>query len=299
MPNNTLLMIGIGLAAFTLFRREETDVGEEDLVNASMLASGTGETGKALDAIPTIAADIPIGGQPPEGQPVGDLFGWLQDLFAGVTPAERGLKNGTVVASSNKDTDLPNQQTGPAPEVNVSPFEQTPTYIRTTGEKAGEALRQIGIITHPGDVDLINPRIYIQEITSAPIFSPTDDYSFGPLTGTEDVQIVAGGANPGDPYYTKLDVLAAYRDLGGFGPVADQTSTVAQTTDRVTLTPDPEKGRVAAPDADYSTGLPTATWTNPFTGGNVYSVVPEDFNRETVVPYGGSLTHPDAFWLEG
>ena len=66
MPNNTLLMIGIGLAAFTLFRREETDVGEKDLVNASMLASGTGETGKALGTIQTIAADIPVGGEPPE-----------------------------------------------------------------------------------------------------------------------------------------------------------------------------------------------------------------------------------------
>ena len=64
MPNNTLLMIGIGLAAFTLFRREENDLGEEDLVNASMLASGTGQTGEALATIPTITADIPIGGHP-------------------------------------------------------------------------------------------------------------------------------------------------------------------------------------------------------------------------------------------
>ena len=86
MPNNTLLMIGIGLAAFTLFRREETDVAEEDLVNASMLASGTGETGKDLAIIPTIAADIPIGGQPPEEQPMADPLAWLQGIFAGVTP---------------------------------------------------------------------------------------------------------------------------------------------------------------------------------------------------------------------
>jgi len=251
MPNNTLLMIGIGLAAFTLFRREETDVGEEDLVNASMLASGTGETGKALDSIPTIAADIPIGGQPPEAQPSADLFGWLQDLVAGVTPAAAPAvitpTNGTVVASSNKDTDLPNEPTGPAPESNITPFVQAPTYIRTAGEKAGQALRQLGIITHPGDVDLINPKIYVQEIA-------TDDYSFGPLTGTEDVQIVAGGANPGDPYYTKLDVLAAYRDMGGFGPVTYAHETVTETEERVILAPDPNKGRVAAPD-DYATGL--------------------------------------------
>jgi len=251
MPNNTLLMIGIGLAAFTLFRREETDVGEEDLVNASMLASGTGQTGKALGTIPTIAADIPIGGQPPEAQPMADPLGWLQGIFAGVAPAVTTPvitpKNGTVVVSSNADTDLPNAPVGPTPEVNITPFVQTPTYIRTTGEKAGQALRQLGIITHPGDVDLINPKIYVQEIT-------TDEYSFGPLTGTEDVQIVAGGANPGDPYYTKLDVLAAYRDLGGFGPVPDYAPTVTETQERVILAPDPSRGRVAAPD-DYATGL--------------------------------------------
>jgi hypothetical protein len=246
MPNNTLLMIGIGLAAFTLFRREETDVGEEDLVNASMLASGTGQTGKALGTIPTIAADIPIGGQPPEAQPMADPLGWLQAFFAGVAPTVPVPKD-TAVATSNQDTDLPNQRTGPAPEVNITPFVQTPTYIRTTGEKAGQALRQLGIITHPGDVDLINPKIYVQEIT-------TDEYEFGPLTGTEDVQIVAGGANPGDPYYTKLDVLAAYRDLGGFGPVPDYVPEVTETKERVILGPDPNRGRVAAPD-DYATGL--------------------------------------------
>ena len=139
--------------------------------------------------------------------------------------------------------------TGPAREVNVTPFVQTPTYIRTTGEKAGQALRQLGIITHPGDVDLINPKIYVQEIT-------TDEYSFGPLTGTEDVQIVAGGANPGDAYYTKLDVLAAYRDLGGFGPVtyADEVNDVSARDKEMILAPDPDAGRIAAPD-DYATGL--------------------------------------------
>jgi hypothetical protein len=244
MPNNTLLMIGIGLAAFTLFRREETDVGEADLVNASMLASGTGETGKALGNISTIAADIPIGGQPPE-EPDFYMTPWMRAFF-GLSPSAPTPKNGTVVASSNKDTDLPNQQTGPAPEVNVSPFVQTPTYIRTTGERAGEALRQLGIITHPGDVDLINPKIYVQEIT-------TDEYSFGPLTRTEDVQIVAGGANPGDPYYTKLDVLAAYRDMGGFGPVT-YAHEVTETNETMTLAPDPNRDRIAAPD-EYATGL--------------------------------------------
>ena len=231
MPNNTLLMIGIGLAAFTLFRREETAVGEEDLVNASMLASGTGETGKALGRIPTIAADTQIGGQPPAAQPMEDPFGWLRGLFAGLTPPGTNVTftgvpgiTGTNVPVNNRDPQMPNTPKGPEPRLDVSPFVQTPTYIRTTGERAGEALRQLGIITQPGDVDLLNPKIYVQEIT-------TDEHSFGPLTTTEDVQIVAGGANPGDPYYTKLDVLAAYRDLGGFGPV-----TYAHEVDAVTST---------------------------------------------------------------
>ena len=264
MPNNTLLMIGIGLAAFTLFRREETDVGEADLVNASMLASGTGETGKGLDTIPTIAADIPIGGQIPEAGPIADPLAWLQAFFAGVTPEVITPITGTVVTSSNSDTELPNVATGPTPEVNITPFVQTDTYIRTTGEKAGQALRQLGIETHPGDVDLINPKIYYQEIA-------TDDYSFGPLTRTEDVQIVSGGANPGDPYYTKLDVLAAYRDLGGFGPVtyAHELNEVSVPSETLVLASDQdatlakfERQRdrlyniqsASAPD-DYTTGL--------------------------------------------
>lgn len=197
MPNNTLLMIGIGLAAFTLFRREDTDVGEEDLVNRSMMASGTGDTGKALAVIPTINAGNPIGGETQQVQPMADQFGWLRDLFSNF-----------VVQEDNGDTEKLNGPTGQA-EVTLTPFVQTPTYIRTEGDQAGEALRQIGIITHPGDVDLINPKIHVVEIT-------TDDYSFGTLTRQEDVQIVAGGANPGDPYFTNLDVLAAFRDVGGF-----------------------------------------------------------------------------------
>ena len=126
-------------------------------------------------------------------------------------------------------------------------------------------MRQIGIITDPGDVDLLNPKIYVQEIE-------TEEFSFGPLTRTEDVQIVAGGANPGDPYYTTLDVLAAYRDMGGFGPVTyaheinsvsvpkeevaitarDQEPTLNATLARAMLKRD--RLHVAAPD-DYATGL--------------------------------------------
>ena len=266
MPNtNALLLVGLGLAALTMFRREESDMDEAELVNASMLASGTGQTGKALDVIPSIGADVPIGGPTPEAQPMADPLSWLQDLFAGVTPEPPAPRNGTGVASSNKDTELPNNPVGAEPVVTVSPFVQTPTYIRTTGDQVGQALRQIGIITDPGDVDLLNPKIYVQEIE-------TEEFSFGPLTRTEDVQIVAGGANPGDPYYTTLDVLAAYRDMGGFGPVTyaheinsvsvpkeevaitarDQEPTLNATLARAMLKRD--RLHVAAPD-DYATGL--------------------------------------------
>ena len=265
MPNtNALLLVGLGLAALTMFRREESDMDEAELVNASMLASGTGETGKALDVIPSIGADVPIGG-PTVAQPMADPLSWLQDLFAGVTPGPPAPRNGTGVASSNKDTELPNNPVGAEPVVTVSPFVQTPTYIRTTGDQVGQALRQIGIITDPGDVDLLNPKIYVQEIE-------TEEFSFGPLTRTEDVQIVAGGANPGDPYYTTLDVLAAYRDMGGFGPVTyahevnsvsvpneevaisarDQEPTLNATLARAMLKRD--RLHVAAPD-EYATGL--------------------------------------------
>jgi len=231
-----------------MFRREESDMDEAELVNASMLASGTGETGKALDVIPSIGADVPIGG-PTVAQPMADPLSWLQDLFAGVTPGPPAPRNGTGVASSNKDTELPNNPVGAEPVVTVSPFVQTPTYIRTTGDQVGQALRQIGIITDPGDVDLLNPKIYVQEIE-------TEEFSFGPLTRTEDVQIVAGGANPGDPYYTTLDVLAAYRDMGGFGPVtyAHEVNNVTVPEKEVVLAAGSNVGRLAAPD-DYATGL--------------------------------------------
>ena len=249
MPNtNALLLVGLGLAALTMFRREESDVDETELVNASMLASGTGRTGKALDVIPAISADASIGGET-VAQPIADPFSWLQDLFAGVTPGTPAPRNGTGVASSNRDTELPNNPVGAEQVVTVSPFIQTPTYIATTGDRVGQALRQIGIMTDPGDVDLLNPKIYYQEIE-------TGEYSFGPLTGTEDVQIVAGGANPGDPYYTQLDVLAAYRDMGGFGPVtyAHEVNNVTVPEKEVVLAAGSNVGRLAAPD-DYATGL--------------------------------------------
>lgn len=181
MPNNAILLVGLGLAAFTLFRREETDVGETDLVDASMLSSGTGDTGKALGAIIPIKSDQPIGGFP------------------------------LVVPVTDKDVDLPNVRTGPLPQVPVTPPVQTPVYIRQTGELAGQALAQIGIITDPDDVDLINPRIYAQVITI-----PGEDV-IAP-TMADPVQIVPGGANLGGAYFTTLDTLGAARDQGYFSP---------------------------------------------------------------------------------
>jgi len=65
MPNtNALLLLGLGLAALTLFRRDQTVSDEADLVNASMLSSGTGRTGDALGSIPTVNSDNPIGQGP-------------------------------------------------------------------------------------------------------------------------------------------------------------------------------------------------------------------------------------------
>jgi hypothetical protein len=183
MPNNAILLVGLGLAAFTLFRREETAVGETELVDASMLSSGTGDTGKALGDIPTIKSELPIGG---------------------VT---------VVVPITNTDEELPNTRTGPLPLVPVTPFVQTPLYIQTTGEQAGEALAQIGITTEPDDILLENPRIYAQVIVTE------DEEVTTPITMADPVQIVPGGANPGDAYFTTLETLGAARDVGYFSPI--------------------------------------------------------------------------------
>jgi len=182
MPNNAILIVGLGLAAFTLFRREEADVGETDLVDASMLSSGTGDTGKALGNITTIKSDEPIGGFP------------------------------LVIPVTDTDVELPNVRTGPLPQVPVTPAVQTPVYIQQTGEQAGQALAQIGITTDPADIDLLNPRIYGQVITT-----PGEDI-VAPVTMTDSVQIVPGGANLGGAYFTTLETLGAARDQGYFSP---------------------------------------------------------------------------------
>jgi len=262
MPNtNALLLVGLGLAALTMFRREESDVDERDLVDASMRSAGTGETGKALDVIPAIGADNPIlVAQDTVSQPIADPLSWLQAFFAGLTPEAPAPKNGSEVTPSNNDGDLPNIEKGPDPIITVSPFVQTPTYIRETGDQAGRALRQLGLITDPGAVDLINPKIYVEEITTAD----------GPLTGTENVQIVAGGANPGDPYFTTLDVVAAFRDLGGFDPptwereigpnvfdpiAAAEAQTIMAGPKRTILIDSDAQSTVVVAPIDYATGL--------------------------------------------
>ena len=130
MPNNAILLVGLGLAAFTLFRREEAETGETELVNNSMLSSGTGDTGKALGGLPTIKSDLPIGG------------------VSGVIPV------------TDTDVELPNVRTGPLPRVPVTPPVQTPVYIRTTGEQVGSAIQQLGISQKPND-----PKIYVEMIT--------------------------------------------------------------------------------------------------------------------------------------
>jgi len=186
MPNtNALLLLGLGLAALTMFRRDESEANAEDLVNASMLSSDTGRTGQALSDMHTVQSTNPIGFTPTRA-PISDL-----------------------------DINLRNVPTGPIPEVSVTPFVQTPEYIRTTGEFAGTSVRQLGIST-AGSVDLINPKIFVQEIS---VNDPDEPEEPGPpRTMSEEVHIVAGGANPGDPYMTTLDVLAAARDQGWFDP---------------------------------------------------------------------------------
>ena len=211
MPDNTFLFLGLGLA-FLLFRNNQgqTQNGEQELVDASMLSQGTGSTGRALDIITVVNGDAPIGsnGTAPTANGF-DINSWLQDLTAGWrTP---GIPT-TTKKPPTVDEDLPNKKIGPEQEVSVSPFVQTPEYIRTTGELAGTAVRQLGL---QRGVDVLNDRIYIQEI------AVDDDEGIqrmqGPLFGDENVQIVAGGANPGDPYYTSYDVLVAAKDQAHFG----------------------------------------------------------------------------------
>ena len=225
MPDNTFLFLGLGLA-FLLFRNNQgqSENGEQELVDASMLSQGTGSTGRALDMIPVVNSDAPIGsnGAAPTANGF-DLNAWLENVTAGWrAPVASTVKKSTPIVNE----DLPNKKVGPQPDVSVSPFVQTPEYIRTTGELAGTAIRQLGL---QRGVDVLNDRIYIQEI------AVDDDEGIqrmqGPLFGDENVQIVAGGANPGDPYFTSFDVLVAAKEQGYFGavesgPVASARSNV-------------------------------------------------------------------------
>ena len=172
-------MIGLGLAAFTLFRRDEADEGESDLVNSSMLASGTGDTGQALGAIPTI-------------EPV-----------AGINP------DPVVVPVSDADVELTNVPIGALPIIPVTPVVITPPVVMQ-GE---EAIRQLGIRTDPDEVLLVNPKLYIQQV-SIPGESGVGEFTS--ITMNEGVQIVSGGANLGGAYFTDLETLAIARDQGYF-----------------------------------------------------------------------------------
>lgn len=221
MPDNTFLFLGLGLA-FLLFRNNQGQTENGELVDASMLSQGTGSTGRALDGIPVVNSDAPIGsnGAAPTANGF-DLNAWLENVTAGWrAPAASTVKKSPPIVNE----DLPNAKVGPEPDVSVSPFVQTPEYIRTTGELAGTAIRQLGL---QRGVDVLNDRIYIQEI------AVDDDEGIqrmeGPLFGDEDVQIVAGGANPGDPYYTSLDVLVAAKEQGYFGTVESGPAASARS----------------------------------------------------------------------
>lgn len=205
MPNNTFLLLGLGLAAWMFLRNNGQVTEETDLVDASMLSQGTGRTGAMLADINTVTAEVPINEPQRDSTVAGfDLQAWLASIMP-APPAAKKLPPKVV------NEDLPNVKTGPEPTVSVTPFVQTPEYIRTKGELAGTAVRQFGLLR---DVDLLNDKIYIQQIeveeeSSGPRIT-------GPITPTENVQIVAGGANPGDPYYTSLDVLIAAKEAGYF-----------------------------------------------------------------------------------
>ena len=151
MPDNTLLLLGLGLAAWTLFRNNQQETGEGDLVNSSMLSQGTGATGKALRSIPVVNSDVPINSSERSNgtngtSPGFDFMAWLNNIGITQTPT----KSTDTPASTNNNTvtdkivneDLPNKKIGPDQEVAITPFVQTPEYIRTTGELAGTAIRQ-------------------------------------------------------------------------------------------------------------------------------------------------------------
>lgn len=208
MPNNTLLLLGLGLAAWTLLRDRQPGSEESDLVTASMLSQGTGTPGKILGEMPTVAGETQItytgDNAAVQTQPLFDINAWLRGL---VGTTANGA-NGSLVVNEDER----NERIGGKATVNVVEYKQTPEYIRTTGELAGTAIRQLGLTR---GVDLINDKISIQRIDVA------DDGDYPRMEGLptmdENVQIVAGGANPGDPYFTTIDFLIAAKDQGYFG----------------------------------------------------------------------------------
>ena len=263
MPDNTLLLLGLGLAAWTIFRNNQQETGEGDLVDASMLSQGTGATGKALGSIPVVNSDVPINSSERSNGANGttpgfDFVAWLNDI--GILPTPAATNTDTPPSSNNNtstsnvvDEDLPNEKTGPAVAVDVTPFIQTPEYIRTTGELAGTAVRQLGL---QRGVDVLNDKIYIQEI------QVDDDEGItrieGPLTSQENVQIVAGGANPGDPYFTTIDFLVAAKEQGYFGPLESPAVASARSNKTYSQSEAPVQEQVTV-----TGGIPVTVQTKP------------------------------------
>jgi hypothetical protein len=264
MPDNTILLVGIGLAAFTLFRQDKGEVEETDLVDRSMMASGTGDISRGLSLIDVIQAGQPINEATVEEPIIFEWPEWFKNMaIPGSGPAEI-----VVNIQQPEKRDDPDRENSPQGQQEVireaaakviTPFVQTPVYIIDSGEKAGQAIRQLGIQTEASSVDLVNPKIYIEEIVMG------EEYTFPTLTASEEVEIVSGGANIGLPYFTNLNVLSEYRDLGGFNapnwekgigsnvfdPKAAMEALAIMTTPReskpVVLVEDPGTG--------YDTGL--------------------------------------------
>ena len=256
MPNNTLLLLGLGLAAWTLFRNTQQETGETDLVTASMLSQDTGSTGKALGSMEVVHAETAINSDGAVQTGVGfDFAKWLNSLVG--QPGAIGA-NGSFGVDGAVNTDTLNNTVGAEHKATVSPFVQSPEYIRTTGGLAGTAVRQYGLTR---GVDVLNNKIYLEQI------QVDDNGSIprieGPLTSSETIEIVAGGAQPGDPYFTTFDVIVA-AGLEGYFNEPTESGQIASARSNIF-------------DAEASARYEASQISEPInpTGGPVFNVIAE------------------------
>ena len=284
MPtNNTLIMMGLGLAAlFMLRNRGDTQAGpvpEEypgmlykapHLAGAAMMAAGEGT-----------APDAPF---QQYSAPTNPVFFFNQGGEMAQVPGS------PVPMKSTADEDIgvyPGRYARPELEFEIArsvPPAGTTDISPTTPEFQGDPVVSVTAST-----------IWDQQ-------SQIADANFMPLLAIQDAGgggINILGANTDISNLSSKEQFRAVNVDTGFAFTAQSGEVLGEYVRGFTGTPNgPVDNAVLVSQTEsdpFDDGY--GTWTDPFTGHNLFTQVPENFNPATVTT--GGVAHPSDFWFEG